>query len=451
MTIFKKIGYKIAKLIDNFIVIPLTKLIVKITGNKNKNGKFFESILSKPTSLLFISLFLSVTIFIAVDQKIIRFADSGAEVFKGQTVNAIYNEEAYVVEGLPETVDVTLIGSKADLYIAKQSSNHSVSVDLTGLGPGTHKVNIEYDQGLKGIEYSVNPSVATVIIYEKVSDSRTLTYDILNEDKLDNKYVIDNVKLNIDEVTIRGPQYKIDEVATVKALIDVSDLPSVEVGKQTIENVKLKAYDKSGNVVDVEIVPETVTATVNIESYSGTAKLKVIPKNIDKIAFGKAISSITTSVNTVNIYGEQDIVNKYGESYIPIEVDVAGLTESKTYNIVVPKPDGIREVSEKTITVKISLGKEESMEVDDIKIDAINLGPNLKAGAIGENSSKTTVIIKGTKEVLDTIDSTTIKATVDLSGLGEGEHTVNVKVSGEEVKANYFAKTTKIKVRITKS
>ena len=204
-------------------------------------------------------------------------------------------------------------------------------------------------------------------------------------------------------------------------------------------------------MVDVEIVPETVTATVNIESYSGTAKLKVIPKNIDKISFGKAISSITTSVNEISIYGDQETVNKYSESYIPIEVDVAGLTDNKTYTVVVPKPEGIREVSEKTITVKISIGKEESKEVDDIKIDAINLGPNLKAGAIGENSSKTTVVVKGTKEVLDAIDSTTIKATVDLSGLGEGEHTVNVKVSGEEVKANYFAKTTKIKVRITKS
>jgi len=75
----------------------------------------------------------------------------------------------------------------------------------------------------------------------------------------------------------------------------------------------------------------------------------------------------------------------------------------------------------------------------------------LKAGAIGENSSKTTVIVKGTKEVLDSIDGTTIKAVVDLSGLGEGEHTVNVTVTGEEVRANYFAKTTKIKVRISKS
>ena len=38
-------------------------------------------------------------------------------------------------------------------------------------------------------------------------------------------------------------------------------------------------------------------------------------------------------------------------------------------------------------------------QIFDIKIDAINLGPNLKASAVGENSSKTTVIVKGTKEV----------------------------------------------------
>ena len=92
-----------------------------------------------------------------------------------------------------------------------------------------------------------------------------------------------------------------------------------------------------------------------------------------------------------------------------------------------------------------------TLKLEDIKIDAINLGPNLKAGAMGENSSKTTVIVKGTQEVLDAIDNTTIKATVDLSGLGEGEHTVKVNVVGDEVKASYFAKTTTIKVKITKS
>ena len=140
---------------------------------------------SKSTTLLFFSLFLSVAIFIVVDRKIITFSSHSAEVLKEQTINVKYNEEQYVVEGLPSAVDVTLIGSKADLYIAKQSSNNGVTVDLTGLTPGTHKVNIKYDKGSSDIEYSVNPSVATVIIYDKVSDTRELSYDIVNNNKLD--------------------------------------------------------------------------------------------------------------------------------------------------------------------------------------------------------------------------------------------------------------------------
>ena len=37
--IFKSIANAIAKILDKLIVTPLTKLIVKITGNKNANGK----------------------------------------------------------------------------------------------------------------------------------------------------------------------------------------------------------------------------------------------------------------------------------------------------------------------------------------------------------------------------------------------------------------------------
>ena len=77
-------------------------------------------------------------------QKIIVFNENSAEILKSQPVTAIYNEEAYVIEGLPETVDITLIGSKTDLYIAKQSVAHEVRVDLTGLKPGQHKINIKF-------------------------------------------------------------------------------------------------------------------------------------------------------------------------------------------------------------------------------------------------------------------------------------------------------------------
>lgn len=452
----KKFFLGIFNFIDRVIVTPVTKFGLFLGEKTDKNAGKFEKWLNKKNTLVFISLLMALLLFFYVDNQASTVIDSAAEVLHNQTVEATYNKEAYVIEGIPETADVTLIGRTVDLYLAKQLSTGKVSVDLSNLKEGTHKVDLSYESSINSVTYKLDPSSITVNVYPKVSQTKTVTIDVINKDKLDSKLSVQSVTLDKEEVIIKGTDdekssHNIDKVATVKALVDVGSIVEPKAGVNTVDKVKLVAYDKYGNVVDVEIVPETVTATVNIESYSGTAKLKVIPKNIDKISFGKAISSITTSVNEISIYGDQETVNKYSESYIPIEVDVAGLADNKTYTVVVPKPEGIREVSEKTITVKISIGKEESKEVDDIKIDAINLGPNLKAGAIGENSSKTTVVVKGTKEVLDAIDSTTIKATVDLSGLGEGEHTVNVKVSGEEVKANYFAKTTKIKVRITKS
>ncbi len=450
----KKFFRVFARIIDKLIVTPVTKFGLFISEKFDKGAGKFEKWISKRNTMIFVSLLLALLFFFYVDNQASTIIDSAAEVLENQTVEATYNKEAYIVEGLPETADVTLIGRTVDLYLAKQLSTGKVTADLSNLKAGTHRIDLNYQNAINSVSYKLNPSSITVNVYEKVSATKGVTIDVINKDKLNSRLAVQSVTLDKEEVIIKGTDdpksiHNIDNVATVKALVDVGSLSDPTSGVNTLDNVKLLAYDKYGNALDVEIVPEKVTATINIESYSVDAKIKIVPTG--EVAFGKAISSITTSVNTVTIYGDEETIKTYADSYIPIEVDVTGLSDSKTYTVVVPKHDGIREVSEKTITVKISVSNEESIEVDDIKIDAINLGPNLKAGAIGENSSKTTVIVKGTKEVLDTIDSTTIKATVDLSGLGEGEHTVNVVVTGDEVKASYTPKTTSIKVRITKN
>lgn len=411
---FRNIFRGIARFIDKCIITPITKFVLFIGEKTDKQAGKFEKWLNKRNTLVFISLLMAILLFFYVDNQASTVIDSAAEVLRNQEVEATYNKEAYVVEGLPDTADVTLIGRTVDLYLAKQLSTGKVSVDLSDLKEGTHKVDLVYDSPINSVTYKLDPSSITVVVYPKVSATKTITVDVINKEKLDSKLSVQSVTVDKEEVIIKGAEHTLEKVATVKALVDIDNIVDPVAGVNTLKDVNLVAYDKYGNVVDVEIVPEKVTATVNIESYSGEAKLKVVPINIDKLSFGKAISSITASVDTVKIYGDQEVVSKYTESYIPIEVDVSGLSDNKSYTVVVPKPEGIREISEKTITVKVSLGKEESMEFNDIKIDAINLGPNLKAGAMGENSSKTTVIVKGTKEVLDSIDAANIKAVVDL-------------------------------------
>ena len=443
-----KIIRNILNFIDKIIVLPITKLIVKITGKHDKSGKKFEALLTKPTVLLFISLFLSITLFVLVDQKRLKFFDSSAQVFKNQTVEAIYNEEAYVVEGLPETVDITLIGSKADLYIANQSSEHTVTVDLTGLEPGTHKVNIEYNQGLNGLEYSVNLSVATVIIYDKVSDTRSLDYDILNEDKLDKKFVIEDVNLDTDEVTIRGAEHKLDEVTSVKALIDVEDLTTTEVGTQTIDDVTLKAYDKDGNVVDVEFVPEKVKAEVTIASPSKEVSLNFVPKG--KMPFGKAISSYSFSQNKITIYGPADVLKKIDS--INVEVDVTSISSDTDLDVTLKKPSGVKSLSENSTKLDLKVTDIASdPAIFTVSLTGINVADGLVAQPVDEDNGTIEVEATGAKSVLDSISSEDITAYVNLKDYKEGTYDVKVEVKGKNPLASYISKKTKAKVKLSKS
>lgn len=432
---------------DRYIIMPITRFIFNVTKIFNKPNKKIETWLSKSTTLLFLSLFLSITIFIVVDKKIISFSRHSAEVLKEQIINVKYNEEQYVVEGLPETVDVTLIGSKADLYIAKQSTNNSVTVDLTGLTPGTHKVDIEYEQGLSGIEYSVNPSIATVIIYKKVSDTRELSYDLVNTEKLDNTLIVNNVKLNVDEVTIRGAEYKIGQVTTVKALIDLEQLSKKEAGTQTINDIDLKAYDVKGNIVDVEFVPSKVNAEIELTSPSKIVPLNFVSKG--SLATGKAIGKYSFSQNEVTIYGDSETLETI--KGIDVEVDVSDIKEDITFKVEIKKPNGVKSISTNYVTVDLDITDSSSEPVKfEIALTGMNVAEGLIAQPLDNDNGFITVEVQGADSVLSSIDKSDIMVYVDLEGLTEGTYTKEIIVKGSNPLAIYKVKRTEATVVISK-
>ena len=439
---------RISKFFDKHIILPITRLIYKITKNVGVPNKKFETWLSKSSTLLFISLFIAIFAFIAVDQKIISFSNQSAEVLKDQKVSVTYNEEQYVVEGLPDKVDVTLIGSKADLYIAKQSAAGSASIDLTGLKPGTHKVNVKYDLGKSDIDYSVNPSVATVIIYDKKSDTRSLSYDVVNADKLSNTLVVNSVKLDTEEVTIRGAEYKIKQVATVKALIDVSNVTSKTAGKQTINDITLKAYDSEGNIVEVEFVPAKISAEVELSSPSKKVALNFVPTGT--MTRGKSIGSFAFSKNNITIYGDEETLDSI-ES-VDVVVDVSKVSSDTTFKAEIKKPKGVKALSDNYVTVTLTVTDSSSEPIRfNLQITGVNLGPGLAGHPIDEENGSITVEVQGASSVLSSIKRDDITVYVDLSGLEEGTYTRPVEVVGANPLATYKAKRTEVTFIVTKS
>ena len=443
----KKIIRGIIIFFDKWLITPITKLILLISGGMKNNGKEFEKFINKKQTLIVISLVFAFALFFWVDQNSDTIINRTAEILYDRPVTAEYNAEAYVIEGLPDSVDVTLIGRTSDLYLAKQyTSNLSISVDLRGLTPGSHKVKLNYNQSqtLKTIDYKLDPSTANIVVYEKVSETRELAYDVIHKDKLDSTLILKDIKLNRNEVIIKGASYKLKEVATVKALIDVDKINNPKVGTYNLKDINLIAYDSDGNKIDVEVVPGTVEAEINIASPSKEVAIQVIPKG--DIAFGKSIKSLTPSLSKVTVYGDDEILANINS--IPIEIDVSGLSSNKTFNVNITKPTGVRDISAKTLSIKVELDDENTKEIDGIQISTINLGDGLKVQAASKEDSVIKVIVKGSSEAVNSIDPNTITATVDLKGYTAGEYEVEVKVTGEDPKLTYEAKTKKIKVKI---
>ena len=443
--IFKGIFKSIFSFFDKWLITPITKLILKISELINGNSKGLEKLLKKKSTLLVISLILAFGTFYIIDNNSNVMIDQYAEVLYKQKVVATYNEELYVIEGLPSTVDITLIGQKRHIFLAKQTPSSGVTVDLTGLKPGNHKVTLKYSQQLKSIDYRLDPSNVTVTIYEKVSQIKSLTYDILHKDNLDTKLYIKDVELSRSDVIIKGAEYKLKKVATVKALIDVNNLNNPQAGEIKVKDVPLVAYDNNGEIVDVEIVPSTVEATLTITSPSKDVDIKIIPKG--DLAFGKSIKSIKSSINSVKVYGEEEAVNAINNIEVPI--DVKGLDTNKTFNITLPKPGGITELSTKTISVKVEIDDSVTKEFANIPIETENLNNNYVVQALNKEDSSVTVVVKGSKDTVESISANNIKAYIDLDKYGVGEHEVEVKVKGDDLKLTYTSKIKKVKVRIT--
>ena len=229
----KKIFKKIILFFDKWLITPITKFILFVSDAIKNNSKEIEKIINKKQTLIILSLIFAFIVFFIVDQNSDVLLNKNAEILYNQHVQVEYNEEAYVIEGLPNTVDVTLIGRTSDLYLARQmASNLTVSVDLSGLTPGSHKVKLNYNQsqGLKSIDYKLDPSTANIVVYEKVSETRELNYDVMHKDNLDAKLILESVDLSRNDVIIKGASYKLKQVATVKALVDIDNLSNPKEG-----------------------------------------------------------------------------------------------------------------------------------------------------------------------------------------------------------------------------
>lgn len=330
-----------------------------------------------------------------------------------------YDKERTVVEGLPDTVDITLVGDKSQVDIAKTKANFEIFADLRDLPPGTHKVNLEYSKLGSKLDVKIDPSTIVVTIMPLTEIDKQVQADFVNLDQIDDMYVLSEPQLALDTVKIKGPQTTVDQVASVKAIIDVSDL-----SKLSDYEAPVFAYDKLGNKLDVEIKPDKLTASVQVTTPS-----KVVP--IEAVVTGNApdgysVESVVLTPSEVKLYGETNALEDYEK--LQIQVDLYQLDDNNELIVKLEKPENVHKMDTDTVKVKVIFEQTQTKVLENVAVDFKNLDDSYRVKVKDLVDSMMNVTLKGSMTILDSISNDDVKVSIDLFGYKAGEYEVPVAV-----------------------
>ncbi|MBR4444923.1 MAG: hypothetical protein IKS37_03420 [Solobacterium sp.] len=314
-----------------------------------------------------------------------------------------YNSDTFELSGLPDHVDITISGDASNVTSAANSDGRIVA-DLEGLSEGVHEVRLKAEGYGDNVNVRIDPSNVRLTLKKKTTQQFDLSYDFINQDKMDSVFSVGTPVFEYNKVNVRASRDTLDSIAFIKALIDVS-------GKESTftQEARLVAYAADGNPVSVDIVPDTVHVEVPVTSPNKTVNIEV--EVTGEVQDGKAIQSITIDQQTVTIYGSETALSSVDR--VVVTLNASSITKDSTILRPVVLPAGVNSSNINQVTMTVQLGERASRTIDDVKLRFKNNVNNYKVSH-PENKTTTSVTVYGTAENIEKITAADINVYIDM-------------------------------------
>ena len=297
-----------------------------------------------------------------------------------------------------------------------------VQADFTGLGPGTHTVELDTDISRRLALADTQPRQITVTFEEQLAQQVNVAFEITDPPPLD----FDNgvPVFGESQVMVSGPRSEVQEVVAAVASFDLSDQ------QDTLEQlVRLTPVDVDGNVVDgVTLNPQNVTATIEMRRRDDVIRVSVSPDiNFGTLQDGYVISGpILYDPPTVFVYGSPEDLAQIPSTLETEQIDLTDRLDDFEVNVPIILPEdlsSLRVNDEQSINVSLIIDAQiTNRQLDDIPIVITGLNNGLTAEFAPTEAS---AVITGAQPILDDLQIEDITITLNLAGLGPGIHEVN--------------------------
>lgn len=329
------------------------------------------------------------------------------------------NYNLSVFSGYDITVDLTVKGQLST--INKYSvDDYNITADISHVtAGGRHTVELFFDMPTGVLLSSASATTAELYIDERT----TATIDVyprLKSIAVPDNYELGELISDTETVIVSGPKILVEDVAHAAVYLDAGRLDSSisMIGKLTLvnksgEDITNPFLKLSKNEVKVSIpLYEYKELTVVVPTKYGylndtNSKIAINPPTIavkgDPVVLDKINKISTTTIDETKIVGDSTIILGL---IIPDNISIAS---GETNNVSVT-------VNHIGTTVK-------SVAVDEIKVvGAKNLDYSIQTAVLN-------VTLRGTSEILESVDENSIIASVDLTGFEETVGIISIPVT----------------------
>ncbi len=410
----------------------------------NSLNLFLDRMLQSNLSMKILSFIIAIVLLFTINGNInnIFSTPNGGDYIYDVKISVRGLQDDYDVVGLPETVDVALVGPSIDIYAAKLSKNYKIIADFSSLGEGDHTIELKSEGFPTNLQVMIVPQTVSVKITQKYTETFELGYDFINEDKMDNKYSVSVESMEHQQVEIRGSQDVIGKINSVKANIDLS-----EINESFEQDAKIYAYDRSGKKLDVEIIPDSVHVQCDVSSYS--KEVPIVPKYVGQFESGYGLKEVTLSKDKVRIYGKEELLNSVNS--VNVIIDISGLSGDKTYEkLPITEMEKINKLSFDTVDVSVKVSPAVKKIITDIPINIINNTHDYRV-VFANEVDKVSIEVEGVEELLNNVSANDFNATINIENLKSGTNTVKVDLNTNKSYLSYkLLSPEKIKITLKK-
>ncbi len=296
-------------------------------------------------------------------------------------------------------------------------------VDLTGLGAGTHTVNVQTQIDTRPVQIiSVSPETFDLTLEPQVTRTLAVNLDLTGNPAIG--YQIGNPVLDPGEVVVTGAESLVSQIDHIQAALDLTD------ARQNITaSIPLEAVDTNGKGISgITVLPGNVQVSLPIIQQGGYRDLAVKVMTVGNPVSGYSLTSVAALPPIVTVYSADLTTIASMPGYVEtVSLDLSGAQADIEKQLAINLPPGVTLIGEQSVTVKVGIAPIESSRTISYRpVEMIGLAPGLDAHLSPQTVD---IILSGPLPVLDSLAISDVHVQMDLTGLAPGTYQLKPIVS----------------------